>query len=79
MLHQQAISTKKLATRIGQKMTVLVEEVSDQGYLARSYADAPEIDGVVHITSEQPLAIGEFSQVEITAADEYDLYGSPIK
>ncbi len=79
MLHQQAISTKKLATRIGQKMTVLVEEVSDQGYLARSYADAPEIDGVVHITSELPLASGEFSQVEITAADEYDLYGSPIK
>ena len=79
MLKQQAISAQKLQQRIGQQMTILVETASDNGYLGRSYADAPEIDGVVHIETGNPLALGEFSRVEINAADEYDLYASPSK
>jgi ribosomal protein S12 methylthiotransferase len=57
-------------------MTVLVETTSAQGYIGRCYADAPEIDGVVNITTDTKLALGEFCQVRITAADEYDLYAS---
>jgi ribosomal protein S12 methylthiotransferase len=76
MLKQQAISTQKLQARIGQTMTVLLESSSEQGYLARSYADAPEIDGLVHIDTDAELPLGEFCRVEITAADEYDLYAS---
>ena len=76
MLTQQAISTQKLQTRVGQAMTVLLESSSEQGYVARSYADAPEIDGVVHIDTDAELPLGEFCRVEITAADEYDLYAS---
>ena len=79
MLKQQAISTQKLQGRIGQQMTVLLEYSSEQGYVARSYADAPEIDGLVHIDTSADLALGEFCQVEITAADEYDLYASLSK
>ena len=79
MLKQQAISAQKLQGRIGQQMTVLLESHSDQGYVARSYADAPEIDGLVHIDTEADLAPGEFYRVEITAADEYDLYASLSK
>jgi ribosomal protein S12 methylthiotransferase len=76
MLKQQTISTQKLLARIGQAMTVLIESSSEQGYIARSYADAPEIDGAVHIDTDAELPLGEFCRVEITAADEYDLYAS---
>ena len=79
MLQQQAISTQKLQQRIGQKLTVLIESASDQGYQARSYADAPEIDGQVHIDTSLSLSPGEFQQVEIVAADEYDLYARPSR
>ena len=79
MQKQQAISSAKLSQRIGQQLTVLVESASEQGYVARSYADAPEIDGLVHIDSGRTLAVGEFCRVEITDADEYDLYAKPSK
>jgi ribosomal protein S12 methylthiotransferase len=79
MLKQQEISTQKLQRRIGQQMTVLVETREDGGYLGRSYADAPEIDGLVHIATDSELSQGDFCPVEITDADEYDLYASSIK
>jgi ribosomal protein S12 methylthiotransferase len=75
MLHQQAISTAKLKQRIGQVLQVLVEETFDEGWVGRSYADAPEIDGLVYIHTEQTLAAGEFVNVLIHDSDEYDLYG----
>ena len=79
MLKQQVISEQKLQRRIGQRMTVLVESTSAQGFEARSYADAPEIDGLVHIDTAASLTLGEFCDVEITGADEYDLYALPIR
>ncbi len=79
MQKQQVISTQKLNRRIGQHLTVLVESATDQGFVARSYADAPEIDGLVHIDTDQALTSGEFYQVEITDSDEYDLYARLIR
>ena len=79
MAKQQAISANKLARRIGRQMDVLVESARGQGYEGRSYADAPEIDGVVRIATMDSLQPGEFCRVEITGADEYDLYARPIK
>ncbi len=70
---------QKLQQRIGQKLTVLIESAADQGYQARSYADAPEIDGLVHIQTDSSLSLGEFQEVEIVAADEYDLYARLIR
>jgi len=75
MQKQQAISTAKLSQRAGQELQVLVEAKSEDGFVGRSYADAPEIDGLVYINSEQELKIGEFYQVRITDSDEYDCYG----
>jgi ribosomal protein S12 methylthiotransferase len=75
MQSQQVISTAKLKQRIGQTMQVLVEEETDEGYVGRSYADAPEIDGLVYIETDQTLALGEFHQVEVVDTDEYDCYG----
>jgi ribosomal protein S12 methylthiotransferase len=79
MLKQQEISAHKLQRRMGQQMTVLVETREDGGYLGRSYADAPEIDGLVHIATDGVLNQGDFCQVQVYDADEYDLYTSPIR
>ncbi len=75
MQKQQAISMQKLQQRVGQSLQVLVERKSDDGYAARSYADAPEIDGLVYINTDKNLNPGEFYQVKITDSDEYDCYG----
>jgi len=79
MLKQQEISSQKLQRRIGQQMNVLVETRDDEGYIARSYADAPEIDGLVHITTDDELVLGDFCQVRVDDADEYDLYATPSR
>ena len=74
MLHQQAISTEKLRQRIGQTLRVLVEQPVEEGWTARSYADAPDIDGLVYIDTEKELTTGQFVDVTIVDSDEYDLY-----
>jgi ribosomal protein S12 methylthiotransferase len=79
MAAQAAISAAKLQQRIGARMTVLVDEVSDEGIVARSYADAPEIDGVVLIKDAGKVKAGDFVDVEITATDEHDLYARPVE
>ena len=57
-------------------LQVLVEHKTDDGYAARSYADAPEIDGMVYINTDQSLGTGEFYQVRVVDSDEYDCYAS---
>jgi ribosomal protein S12 methylthiotransferase len=74
MQAQQAISARRLAARVGKTMTVLIDEVNEHGAIARSTADAPEIDGVVHIEDGTALGVGEFAQVTIHAASEHDLH-----
>ena len=70
------ISARRLAARIGQRVRVLVDEVTENGALARSQAEAPQIDGVVRIGKNVArLRAGEFADVEIVAADAYDLTG----
>jgi ribosomal protein S12 methylthiotransferase len=77
---QQAISAAKLQKRVGQKMTVLVDELDEEFSvaIARSYADAPEIDGNVFVEDidKSQIKSGDLLEVEITDADEYDLYAS---
>ncbi|MGH8180230.1 MAG: 30S ribosomal protein S12 methylthiotransferase RimO [Steroidobacteraceae bacterium] len=68
-----AISAGRLARRVGTRTRVLVDAVGDQGAIARSEADAPEIDGVVRIAAASGLRPGDWADVEITASDTYDL------
>ena len=70
-----AISAQRLARRIGRRERVLVDEVRGTEALARSAAEAPQIDGVVRIGGGKRLRAGEFAEVEIVAADAYDLAG----
>ena len=67
------ISAEKLAAKVGRRMRVLVDAVGDEGAIARSAADAPEIDGAVRILRPGKLRTGDWADVEITGADAYDL------
>ena len=71
----QQISADRLVTKIGQKLDVIIDQTTDEGAIGRTKYDAPEIDGVVHIQTEQKLAAGQIIQAEIIDADEYDLDG----
>ena len=71
---QEDISTQRLERWIGRRITVLVEEVDEEGALARSSADAPEIDGLVIIPNGEDLQPGEFAEVLVTDCDVHDLY-----
>ncbi|MEO7064190.1 MAG: 30S ribosomal protein S12 methylthiotransferase RimO, partial [Dokdonella sp.] len=65
----------RLGRKIGTRQTVIVDEVDEDGAIARSKADAPEIDGIVRIDNGQKLKPGQFVDVEIIHADEHDLIG----
>ncbi len=75
MAHQADISAERLQRRIGRIETVLIDEVVEEGAVARSKADAPEIDGQVFIDGATHLQVGDFVEVELEEADEYDLWG----
>jgi ribosomal protein S12 methylthiotransferase len=81
MLLQEEISAKRLQAKVGKTIRVLVDEVNAREAIGRSAADAPEIDGVVHIKrslvpGKQKLAVGEFADVVITKADAHDMWAT---
>ena len=76
---QEDISTQRLEAKIDREMTVLVDEVDEEGALARSPGDAPEVDGLVIIPDGEGLAPGDFARVRITDCDVHDLYAERIE
>ena len=74
MVVQEDISAELLAEKIGREITVLVDEVDEEGIIARSSADAPEIDGLVFVNDFFDAEPGDFLQVRVVDADEHDLY-----
>jgi len=76
MQHQEDISTRRLEAKIGRTITVLVDDVDEEGAVARSTADAPEIDGLVYVTDGEGLTVGEFARVTVTDCDVHDLYAA---
>ena len=73
----QAISEQKLQEKVGKTLTVLVDEIDTEDNIAicRSYADAPEIDGHVYVDDiDETVKVGQFLQVVIDEASEYDLF-----
>ena len=75
---QEGISGERLAYKIGKTMQVLVDEVDEEGAIARSSADAPEIDGLVYISNGQTLKTGDFVNVRITDSDVHDLWAEAV-
>lgn len=73
MQTQAEISRQRLAERVGSQIQVIVDDVDSEGAFARSQADAPEIDGIVHIRDGQGLQPGDLAQVVVENSDDYDL------
>jgi ribosomal protein S12 methylthiotransferase len=74
---QEAISAAKLQQRVGRIETVLVDAVDGDQAIARTMADAPEIDGVVYLADAEGLQAGDLVEVQITSADGHDLRAGP--
>jgi ribosomal protein S12 methylthiotransferase len=77
MAVQERVSARRLERRIGTTMRVLVDEVDGAKAVARSSADAPEIDGVVRLSRAKGLNPGDFADVRITKSDAHDLWAVP--
>ena len=76
---QAAISGARLQRKLGTAQRVLIDHLTPRGALGRSTADAPEIDGLVHVTTRRKLSVGDFIDVRIERADEHDLFGVPAR
>jgi ribosomal protein S12 methylthiotransferase len=75
MAAQAQISAAKLKRKVGSIVDALVDHVDADGAVARTRADAPEIDGVLRIRDGQKLKPGQFAKVRVTAAEDHDLAG----
>src|SRR6202011_1072697 len=74
MARQQAISAKRLARKVGTRQAVIIDHAGPDGAKGRTRGDAPEIDGVVHVTARRPLRVGEIATVKIERADAHALH-----
>jgi ribosomal protein S12 methylthiotransferase len=72
---QERISAELNAAKVGQFLKVIIDREDDEFFVGRTEFDSPEVDGEVLISKETPLKKGQFCMVEITSAEEFDLYG----
>jgi len=77
MAVQQGISRERLARKVGTRLKVIVDAVDDDRTIARSMADAPEIDGVVFVEPGSGFKVGEIVEVVVTRAGDHDLWAEP--
>jgi ribosomal protein S12 methylthiotransferase len=80
MMLQAEVSARRLAAKIGRTLPVIIDEVDGKRgeAVGRSSADAPEIDGVVHVAQARGIAVGEIVDVRIGRSDEHDLWGEAV-
>lgn len=79
MAAQMDQSEGLMEKQVGRTLEVLVTEITEEGAIGRSYLDAPDIDGMVSIYTDENLAVGDFIKVEITESTAYDLGGDYIE
>lgn len=79
MAAQMDQSERLMEKQVGRTLEVLVTEITEEGAIGRSYLDAPDIDGMVSIYTDENLAVGDFIKVEITESTAYDLGGDYIE
>jgi ribosomal protein S12 methylthiotransferase len=75
---QEGISRERLREKVGRTLRVLVDEVTETHAVARSSADAPEIDGLVYVENAKNLKPGDFAEVKVTRSDAHDLWARPV-
>jgi len=77
---QEGISAKRLKEKVGRTLKVLVDDIGDDGVaVARSSADAPEIDGLVYVENPGKARVGDFLDVKIKDSDAHDLYAAKAR
>ena len=79
MTLQAEISASKLAKKIGKVIEVMVEDTDEEGIVARSQSDAPNIDGMVFVDSDDEFLPGDFLDVRVTDSTEHDLYAVDLR
>jgi ribosomal protein S12 methylthiotransferase len=75
---QQKISTRRLKRKVGRREKVIIDSVTNGIARGRTRGDAPEIDGLVHLTMRRPVRVGEIVTGLIERSDEYDLHGQVV-
>ncbi|GBL03262.1 30S ribosomal protein S12 methylthiotransferase RimO [Glaciecola sp. KUL10] len=75
---QSAISYERLQAKIGSEYNVIIDEITPEGAVGRTFGDAPEIDGVVHLNDVFDVKVGERLWVEIIHTDQHDLWAVPV-
>ncbi|HET6560101.1 MAG TPA: 30S ribosomal protein S12 methylthiotransferase RimO [Prolixibacteraceae bacterium] len=75
---QQGISAQLNAEKIGKTLKVIIDREDEEFFVGRTEFDSPEVDGEVLIGKDVPLKKGQFYQVQITASEEFDLYGKVV-
>ncbi len=78
LLAQEDISYEQQLDKVGSIQRVIIDDVEEGRYIARTYRDAPDIDGLCFVESDEKLSISEFYDVEITSSDVYDLIGRKL-
>ncbi len=76
---QNSISLASNSSREGSVMRVIVDRCEGEGWIARSEYDSPEVDCEIIVSSQRPLEAGAMYSVEITAADDYDLFAEVVE
>ncbi|MDO8608614.1 MAG: 30S ribosomal protein S12 methylthiotransferase RimO [Phaeospirillum sp.] len=72
------IADSRASAKVGKVLEVIIDEVDEEGAIGRTKADSPEVDGEVYINGETDLSPGELVDVEIEAAEDYDLWGTLV-
>jgi ribosomal protein S12 methylthiotransferase len=75
---QQGISEEKNKAKVGHTFKVLIDKKESGYFVGRTEFDSPEVDNEVLISAENYVRIGDFAQIKITSATEFDLYGVPV-
>ena len=78
MEQAKAISARRLAAKVGKRLSVIVDEAGAGNAKGRSKGDAPQIDGAVHIATRKPLRAGDIATVKIERSEAYDLWGTAV-
>jgi ribosomal protein S12 methylthiotransferase len=78
MSAQEEISKAKMRAKINSIQSVIVDDITDKYAIARSFSDAPEIDGVIYLENPKGLNIGDMLEVKINNCENFDLYAGPI-
>ena len=76
---QGQISAQRLQQRIGKEYQIVIDSVDSEGAVGRTYADAPEVDGVVHLNGVYDVKPGDRLWAEIIHADEHDIWAVPAE